>query len=78
MTRLESCLATGTDGRELTVFLRGKMGDSEGGFLLDSGNLYIVSVSQHLVQSEVRDATAPTDIQESAFKFENLSTEPTT
>jgi len=54
------------------------MGDSEGGFLLDSGNLYIVSVSQHLVQSEVRDATAPTDIQESAFKFENLSTEPTT
>jgi predicted aspartyl protease len=47
MTRLQSRMATGTDGDELTVFVRGEV-DSEGWFLLDSGNLDVVQAAPYL------------------------------
>jgi predicted aspartyl protease len=47
MTRLGSRIATGTDGDELTVFVRGEV-DSEAWFLLDSGNLDVVQAAPHL------------------------------
>lgn len=47
MTRLQSRMATGTDGDELTVFVRGEV-DSEAWFLLDSGNLDVVQAAPHL------------------------------
>jgi hypothetical protein len=77
MTRLESRIATGPDGSELTVFLHGQIGEYEGWFLLDSGNLDVVLVSQHLVSDKPSDSIASTDIWESEFKFNNLSSEVT-
>jgi hypothetical protein len=47
MTRLNSRLATGTDGDELDVFVRGKV-DAPAWFLLDNGNLDVVQAAPHL------------------------------
>ncbi len=47
MSRLRSRLATGTDGDELTVFVRGVVGDTVW-FLIDSGNLDVVQAGPHL------------------------------
>jgi hypothetical protein len=47
MTRLNSRLATGTDGDELDVFVRGEV-DSTAWFLVDSGNLDVVQAAPHL------------------------------
>lgn len=47
MTRLKSRLATGTDGNELTVFVRGEV-DTPAWFLLDSGNLDLVQAAPYL------------------------------
>jgi hypothetical protein len=51
MTRLTSRLATGTDGDELDVFVRGEV-DAPAWFLLDSGNLDVVQVAPHLGDSD--------------------------
>ncbi len=64
MTRLESRIATGPDGSELTIFLQGKIGDN-GWFLLDSGNLDVVLVSQNLVNKKLVDSTESSNIWES-------------
>jgi len=50
MARLNSRLATGTDGDELDVFVRGEV-DSTAWFLVDSGNLDVVQVAPHLGDS---------------------------
>jgi len=47
MARLNSRLATGPDGDELTVFVRGEV-DAPEWFLLDNGNLDVVQVAPHL------------------------------
>jgi len=47
MHRLRSRLATGSDGDELTVFVRGVVEDTAW-FLVDSGNLDVVQVGPHL------------------------------
>lgn len=74
MTRLESRIATGPDGSELDIFLRGKIGHSDDGwFLFDSGNLDVVLVSQHLVNKKLIDSTASSGIWESELKLRNLS-----
>ncbi|MEJ2543666.1 MAG: aspartyl protease family protein [Calditrichaceae bacterium] len=77
MTRLESRIATGPDGSELSVFLHGKIGEYDGWFLLDSGNLDVVLVSQYFVKNELSDTTSSNKIWESEFKFKNLSSELT-
>lgn len=69
MTRLESRIATGPDGSELTIFLLGKVRDY-GWFLLDSGNLDVVLVSQHLANKILLDTT---NIWESELQLRNLS-----
>jgi hypothetical protein len=51
MARLNSRLATGLDGDELTVFVRGEVA-SAAWFLVDSGNLDVVQVAPHLGGSE--------------------------
>jgi hypothetical protein len=51
MVRLNSRLATGVDGDELDVFVRGKV-DSAAWFLVDSGNLDFVQAAPHLGGSE--------------------------
>jgi hypothetical protein len=76
MTRLESRVATGTDGSELTLFLRGKIRDY-GWFLFDSGNLDVVLVSQHLANNNLNDSTASSGIWESELQLKNLSSVPT-
>ena len=72
MTRLESRIATGPDGSELTIFLLGKVRDF-GWFLLDSGNLDVVLVSQHLAKKILLDTTASSNIWESELQLRNLS-----
>lgn len=72
MTRLESRIATGPDGSELTIFLQGKIEDN-GWFLLDSGNLDVVLVSQNLVNKKLVDSTESSNIWESELKLRNLS-----
>ena len=72
MTRLESRISTGPDGSELTIFLRGKLKDY-GWFLLDSGNLDVVLVSQHLGNKIFIDSTASSNVWESGLKLSNLS-----
>jgi len=53
MNRLQSRVATGTDGDELTVFVRGAVADTAWGwFLIDSGNLDVVQIAPHLHMSE--------------------------
>jgi hypothetical protein len=47
MSRLRSRLATGPDGDELTVFVRGVVEDTVW-FLVDSGNLDVVQAGPHL------------------------------
>jgi hypothetical protein len=47
MSRLRSRLATGPDGDELTVFVRGVVEDTAW-FLVDTGNLDVVQVGPHL------------------------------
>jgi hypothetical protein len=47
MSRLRSRLATGPDGDELTVFVRGVVEDTAW-FLIDSGNLDVVQAGPHL------------------------------
>jgi hypothetical protein len=47
MSRLRSRIATGSDGDELTVFVRGAVGDTAW-FLMDSGNLDVVQAGPHL------------------------------
>jgi hypothetical protein len=51
MARLNSRLATGTDGDELDVFVRGEV-DAPGWFLVDSGNLDVMQVAPHMGDSE--------------------------
>jgi hypothetical protein len=46
MSRLQSRIATGPDGDELTVFVHGTVPDT-GWFLLDSGNLDVVQARPH-------------------------------
>lgn len=50
MARLNSRLATGSDGDELTVFVRGEV-DASAWFLVDNGNLDVVQVAPHLGDS---------------------------
>jgi len=50
MTRVRSRLASGTDGRSLTVFLR-MVAPTVGWYLLDSGNLDVVRVRSHVVSN---------------------------
>ena len=69
MTRLESRIATGPDGSELSIFLLGKVRDY-GWFLLDSCNLDVVLVSQHLANKILLDTT---NIWESELQLRNLS-----
>jgi hypothetical protein len=47
MARLDSRLATGLDGDELDVLVRGEV-DAPAWFLLDSGNLDVVQAAPHL------------------------------
>jgi len=47
MSRLNTRLATGPDGGELSVFVRGKV-DAPAWFLLDSGNLDLVQAAPYL------------------------------
>lgn len=77
MTRLESRIATGPDGSELDIFLHGTIGEHDGWFLLDSGNLDVVLISQHLDQNKSSDSKASTKIRESEFKLENFSSDLT-
>jgi hypothetical protein len=72
MTRLESRIATGPDGSQLTIFLKGKLKDY-GWFLLDSGNLDVVLVSQHLSNKIFIDSTVSSNVWESELKLTNLS-----
>jgi hypothetical protein len=48
MTRLRSRIATGLSGGDLTVFIRGALGEP-GWFLLDSGNLDSTIVAHHML-----------------------------
>lgn len=73
MTRLESRIATGPAGSELSVFLHGQVGEYAGWFLLDSGNLDAVLISQDLVKSRLGDSTAPADTWKSEVKLGSLS-----
>jgi len=75
MTRLESRIATGPAGGALTIFLRGEIRESEdyGWFLLDSGNLDAVIVSQHMVNNNITDSTASSVTWESEISLGNLS-----
>ncbi|MDX1394023.1 MAG: aspartyl protease family protein [Gemmatimonadota bacterium] len=51
MTRLRSRVATGTDGDELTVFVRVGVDGTGGWFLVDSANLDVVQAASHMASS---------------------------
>ena len=70
MTKLESRLATGLDGCELTVFLHGKI-KAFGWFLLDNGNLEATIVSPHLAVETERDAAESSSTWEAEFTLKN-------
>lgn len=55
MSRLRSRIATGSDGDELTVFVRGAVGVTAW-FLMDSGNLDVVQAGPHLQPARSSDA----------------------
>ena len=71
MTKLESRIATGPDGSELTVFLHGRIKDY-GWFLIDSGNLDVFLVSHHFAENIQNDSTTSTSTWESEFTFKNF------
>jgi hypothetical protein len=73
MIKLESRIATGTDGSELTVFLHGRIKDY-GWFLFDSGNLDVFLISHYFADNIQNDSTISTSIWESEFTFKNFST----
>ena len=72
MTRLTSRIATGTDGDELTVFVRGAVRDTAW-FLLDSGNLDVVQIAPHVAGS-----TTPADTWESELRLDGIPAVRTT
>jgi hypothetical protein len=62
MSRLRSRIATGSDGDELTVFVRGAVGDTAW-FLMDSGNLDVVQAGPHLQTTRSSDASETWDAE---------------
>ena len=71
MYRLTSRIATGTDGSELDVFLRGRL-KQNGWFLLDSGNLDAIVVSEEFVDKTSADSNKVSDINEAEINLEGL------
>lgn len=67
MTRVRSRVASGTDGRSLTVFLR-MVAPTTGWYLLDSANLDVVRVGSHAVA----DAVADGEITSGPVQFEGV------
>lgn len=68
MRRLHSRLATGSDGDELTVFVRGVVADPAW-FLIDTGNLDVVQAGPHLGR---RTASSAGDTWEAELVLEGL------
>jgi len=69
MTRLNSRLATGADGDELDVFVRGEV-DAPAWFLVDSGNLDVVQAAPHL--------GGPEDVWEGVLHLDGIAPAATT
>jgi hypothetical protein len=59
MKRVEARTATGLSGRDLTVLVRGSLGES-GWFLFDSGNLDLTQVAPHMLPASAA-APPPSD-----------------
>ena len=72
MHRLNSRIATGTDGSELDVFLHGRL-EQDGWFLLDCGNLDAILVSEEFVDKSLVDSNKVSHINEAEFKLDGLS-----
>ena len=75
MNRLTSRLATGIDGSELDVFLRGKF-KKYGWFLLDSGNLDVLLVSEEFLNKDKMDSNKVSDVNQAEFQLDGLSSHP--
>lgn len=73
MSRLRSRLATGVDGDELTVFVRGAVRDTAW-FLMDSGNLDVVQVAPHV--GRMADSSA-SETWEAELTLDGLRATPT-
>jgi hypothetical protein len=71
MNRLTSRLATGTDGSELDVFLRGRF-KKYGWFLLDSGNLDVLLVSEEFLIKDEMDSNKVSNVTQAEFQIEGL------
>jgi hypothetical protein len=71
MNRLKSRLATGPDGSELDVFLHGSL-EQNGWFLLDSGNLDAVLISEEFANKNIADTIKVSDVNEAEFKLDGL------
>ncbi len=69
ISRLKSCIATGPTGSELSVFLQGMIGEKEGWFLFDSGNLDVILVSPHMTNGMSETMKTEERIWESDFKL---------
>jgi hypothetical protein len=74
MSRLRSRIATGSDGDELTVFVRGAVGDTAW-FLMDSGNLDVVQAGPHLQTLGLSSASETWDAE---LALDGLPGVPTT
>jgi hypothetical protein len=74
MTRLSSRVATGPDGDELTVFVRGAVADT-GWFLIDNGNLDVVQARPQL---RGRNDSSLGQTWEATLTIEGLTGVPTT
>ena len=72
MNRLKSRIATGPDGSELTVFLHGRL-KQNGWFLMDSGNLDVILVSEEFADKNSVDSNRVSDINKGEFKLDGLS-----
>jgi len=68
MTRVPSRVASGTDGRSLTVFLRMRA-PTTGWYLLDSANLDVVRVRSHAI-SDARQAVGDGETSSGPVRFE--------
>lgn len=70
MTKVPSRIATGPDGRSITVFVRMKA-PAAGWYLLDTGNLDVVLVSTHLLGDTVPPADGSAQV--TAVELEGLA-----
>lgn len=71
MNKLQTRIGTGMDGTHLDIFVYSRIEDQSGWFLLDSGNLDAILVSNHITNKLHNKSKENSEVWESEFNFNN-------